>query len=260
MEMNLNLRERTVLLVSPLTSVAQGLIQGLTQLGADIVIVHKDVSGMTRFCNSINDLREINPKLGRAMALQADTLNKKEVKEVIAKAAQTFGGLDIYIDGQMTQDLSPLVIQAQGDEEDGFEAQLQQNMVSPYYFTKNVLNYLKARKKGRILYLQNDSLIRGKAEDALATLTRTGFIAFAQSLSRQTVEFNVTVNVLSLGATEEYLLKHFTECTSIKEAQEKLRQTDPLFKITEPEKVCGTIAYLISNLGAAVNGQLIRLT
>lgn len=256
MEMSFQLRERTILLVSPLSSVAQSLIMGLTQLGADVVIVHKDVSGMTRYCNQINDSREINPKFGRALAVQADFTQKDSIRDAIGKAAHSFGSIDIYIDAQMTEGKTPVIF---GDEDEGFEALAHQNLITPVMLTKSVLNFLKARKRGRILYLMSESSVRGSAQDTLGAAARTGLIGYAKCLSRQVVDFNITVNCLALGATEEYLLGHFTECSSIKEAQEKMRQVDPILKITEPDKVTATVAYLVSNMGSAVNGQLISL-
>ncbi|MNS95261.1 hypothetical protein D3C72_1295130 [compost metagenome] len=68
------------------------------------------------------------------------------------------------------------------------------------------------------------------------------------------------MNVLSLGLTEEYILAQFPEATSIKEAVEKLKQRDPSLRITEPDKVTNTVTYLVSQYGAALNGQVISLT
>ena len=123
-----------------------------------------------------------------------------------------------------------------------------------------MVNYLKGRKRGRILYLLNDALNRGIPLDACATAMRSGLIGFSLALSRVTQEFNVTVNCLSVALTEEYLLGHFTDSPTIKDALEKMKAIDPLFKITEPDRVTNTVLFLLSSAGSAINGQHLRMT
>ncbi|RQX21554.1 NAD(P)-dependent oxidoreductase, partial [Micromonospora ureilytica] len=47
---------------------------------------------------------------------------------------------------------------------------------------------------------------------------------------------------------------------SIKEAVENLKVKEPHSRITEPEKITNTVTYLVSQFGAAVNGQVISLS
>ncbi len=81
------LRERTCVLVGPLSSVFQNLAMSLTQMGADVAFVDKDTKIATRFANQIMDSREVNEKFGRAAALQFD-VSKADDKEDLQKLAQ----------------------------------------------------------------------------------------------------------------------------------------------------------------------------
>lgn len=255
--MDLNLRERTVVIFGPMTTTVQNLIMSLTQQGADVALVDSQADKAQRFCSSISDQREVNPKFGRAGSFKVDFSKPDSIKEGISQAAQTFGSIDIYIDAMLGNDITTFPLNGEAvDFDQIYQAQLKPTLIA----TQVAVNFLKGRKRGRILYLLNDSYRKSNTQDALSTVFRTGLLEFAKTLSRQVSEFNITVNTFSIGLTEEYLLGHFPNSSSIKEAQEKAKAVDPLLKITEPDKISNSILFLVSQSGAAINGQHISLS
>lgn len=252
MENGFNLRERTALIYGPFSTTVQSLVMGLTQMGADCVLLDYDNNASQRFCNQINDGREINPKFGRALGIKSALKNAQDVKDAISSAASSFGSVDLFIDAQLVNTPNKYQI---GQSLDYMEDEIHQNFKTSVMLTHAVLNFLKSRKRGRILYLMNETY-----PDPVVAGARGALIPFAKALAKQVAEHNVTVNVLSLALTEEYILSQFPEASSIKEAVAKLKERDASLRITEPDKVTNTITYLVSSLGAALNGQVISLT
>lgn len=252
MEANFNLRERTALIVGPFTSTVQNLMMGLTQLGSDVVLLDFDNASSQRFCNQINDSREVNPKFGRALSIKSPMKTPNDIKDAIGTAAQTFGSVDLFIDAQTYDKPNRFVI---GQPLDHLDEEVQTNFKSSVMLTHAVLNFLKNRKRGRILYLLNENY-----PDPIMAGARGALVPFAQCLSKQVAEHNITVNVLKLGLTEEFILGQFPESKTIKEALEKMRAKEPHLRITEPDKITNTVTYLVSNYGSAVNGQVISLS
>jgi 3-oxoacyl-[acyl-carrier protein] reductase len=252
MENGFNLRERTALIVGPFSTTVQSLVMGLTQLGADCVLLDFDNQASQRFCNQINDSREINPKFGRALGIKSPMKTELDIKDAIGNAAHAFGSVDLYIDAQLNNKPNRYKI---GEPLDYMDEEVHHNLKTTMMLTHAVLNFLKSRKRGRILYLMNEVY-----PDPVIAAARGALVPFAKSLAKQVSEFNITVNVLSLGLTEEYILTQFPEASSIKEAVEKLKARDPSLKITEPDKVTNTVTYLVSQYGAALSGQNISLT
>jgi 3-oxoacyl-[acyl-carrier protein] reductase len=254
---DLNLRERTVVILGPVGPTLQNLVMALTGHGADVALIDADAAKMQRFCQNVSDQREVNEKNGRAMAIPVQWDNPTSVRDAIGKAAQTFGSVDIYIDAMTENKATPFNV---GADNPGLDTLILHNLTVTLRATEYAASFLKGRKRGRIVYILQDSMNRGLIQDAAATAARTGLIAFSKTLARQLQDVNVTVNCLSLGLTEEYLLGHFPECTSIKEAQEKMKALDPLFRITDSEKIANSLLYLCSSSGAAVTGQHIVLS
>lgn len=250
--MDLNLHQRTVVILGPVGPTIQNLVMNLTQNGADIALIDAQADKMQKFCSMVTDQREMNEKYGRATAIPVQWDNLASLKDALGKAAQTFGSIDIYIDAMAEARPTPMQI---GSEIQGLETLIHQNLTVTLRATEYVANFLKGRKRGRIVYLLQDSMNRGVPVDAVATAARTGLIAFAKTMAKQLQDVNVTVNCLSLGLSEEYLLGHFPESPSIKDAFEKMKAIDPTLRISEPEKIANSIFYLCSPLGAAITGQ-----
>ncbi|WP_347359197.1 SDR family oxidoreductase [Bdellovibrio sp.] len=250
--MEFNLRERTTLIVGPFSSTVQSLVIGLTQMGSDCVLLDFDNSASQRFCNQINDAREINPRYGRALGVKSAMKTADDIKDAVGSAAQAFGSVDLFIDAQTYNMQNRYKI---GDSIDYLDEEIQQNFKSSVMLTHAVLNFLKNRKRGSILYLLNEVY-----PDPIQAGARGALVPFAQSLAKQVAEHNITVNVLKLGLTEEYILAQHPEAKSIKEAIEALKVKEPHLRITEPDKITNTVTYLVSRFGAAVNGQVISLS
>lgn len=252
MEHGFNLRERTALIVGPFSTTVQSLMMGLTQLGSDCVLLDFDNASSQRFCNQLNDAREINSKFGRALSIKSPMKTAEDIREAVGSAAHAFGAVDLFIDAQTYNKPNRYKI---GEPISYLDYEIDHNFKSSVLLSHAVLNFFKTRKRGRILYLLNEFY-----PDPIMAGARGALIPFAQSLAKQVVEHNVTVNVLKLGLTEEHLLAQYPEAKTLKEAVEKLREKEPHLKITEPDKVTNTVTYLVSQFGAAVNGQVISLS
>ncbi len=250
--MDFSLKERTALIYGPFNSTVQSLIMGLTQLGADCVLLNTDNAPSIRFCNQINDAREINLKFGRALSIKNPLLTEADTREAVNTAAHSFGSVDLFIDAQLINRPNGFKI---GEEISYLDEEIHQNFKVSVLLTHAVLNYLKTRKRGRVLFLMNENY-----PDPILAGARSGLIAFAQNLARQMSEFNVTLNVLSLGLTEEWVMAQYPQMKTIKDAVESLKQKDSSLKITEPEKIMNTVAFLLSQGGVSLTGQVLKLT
>ncbi len=250
--MDFNLKERTAMIHGPFSSTVQSLMMGLTQMGANCVLLDTDVSNSVRFCNQINDTREINPQFGRAMGVKNPLQTDADFKEAVGSVAHTFGSVDLFIDAQLVNTPNRFKI---GEPIDYFDEEILRNFKSSVILSHGVLSYLKSRKRGRLLYLMNETY-----PDPIVAGTRGALISFTQALAKQIVEHNITVNVLSLGLTEELVLQQYPEAGSIKKAVELMKKKDATLKITEPDKVTNAVAFLLSQAGTVLNGQHIKLT
>jgi len=260
-ESSFKLQDRTALLTGPCNSFNQAIAVKLTQLGANVALVDRNIERSQRFATQLTDAREINERYGRAVAVQADLSKPHHVQDAISRSAEAFGGIDIYIDGLMTTDVKRF--KDQNALED-LERVVDVNLKAPLLMTHGVLRFLEGRKRGRIIYLMHDIVRLGLANNSLMAVSRTGLTAFARTLAREVMESNITVNCVAIGVTEDFLLGQNAEMgaskTSIQEAQAKLVQTYPHAVLMDTEKIASTVAFLASPLGAGITGQTIAVS
>lgn len=249
--MELNLKERTVLIRGPFTSTVQSLMMGLTQIGANCVLLDTDNASSVRFCNQINDAREANPKNGRATSIKNPLKTDADIRDAIGSAAQCFGSIDLFIDAQVGN--SPNRFQL-GEALSYLDEEMQSGLRTTIQLTHGILSYLKSRRRGRIVFLMNEN-----EADPVVAATRGALEGFAKTLSKLFVQDNITINLLSLGLTEEWVLSQNSGMT-IKDAVEKMKQKDSSLRITEPEKITNTVVFLLSQAGAAITGQYLKLS
>lgn len=255
-EQSLTLKERTTVIAGPLTNLTQNIASLFTQSGSDVVFLDKNNETCQRMANVINDQREINEKFGRASAVKCDLSTAKSCQEALSQSAQIFGSIDIYIDTLFSTTAAPL----KGEQSTAvFDELIATELKPSFYLAHQVVNYLKNRKRGRLIFLTPEPSLTGSPIDTIHSILRGGLSSFVKSLSYELANQNTTANVISLGPTEEYALHHFPNSSSVKDALEKLKGINPQAKLVNSESVAGTLLYLCSSLGNAVNGQTLTL-
>lgn len=270
MDASFKLSERTALLTGPCTTINQAIASKLTSLGCNVALVDRNIEKSSRFAEQLMNEREINERNGRAVAIQADLSKSHHVQDAASRAAESFGGLDIFIDGLMTTDVREF---REAGALDDIDRLIDVNLRSPLMMTHAVLKFLEGRKRGRIIYLQHDIVRLGIEKNGLLAATRGGLSDFTRTLAREVAVNNVTVNVVSVGVSEEFLIQQTNppgapgargqgaattqSKTSINDSLAALKQSFPRATMIEPDRVANLIAFLASPLGAAMTGQTI---
>jgi NAD(P)-dependent dehydrogenase (short-subunit alcohol dehydrogenase family) len=270
LDASFKLNERTALLTGPCTTINQSIATKLTSLGCNVALVDRNIERSSRFAEQLMNNREIHERHGRAVAIQADLSKSHHVQDAASRAAESFGGLDIYIDGLMTSDVREF---RDPQSLEDLDRMMDVNLRSPLMMTHAVLKFLEGRKRGRVIYLQHDVVRLGLEKNGILAATRGGLPDFTRVLAREVAVNNVTVNVVALGISEEFLIQQSsppgapgtrgigaaTSQTSINEALQALRQSFPRATMIEPDRVSNLVAFLASPLGAGITGQTISV-
>jgi 2-hydroxycyclohexanecarboxyl-CoA dehydrogenase len=259
-EMSFKLHDRTALITGPCNTMTQAIAMKFTQMGANVALIDRNIDKMQRFAAQLTDAREINERYGRAIAISADLAKSHHTQDAISRAAESFGGIDIYIDALMTTETKRF---EDSDTLDDFDRIIEVNLRSPLMMTHGVLRFLKSRKRGRVIYLMQDVARLGLQGSGLIAATRSGLTTFARTLAGEVADSNITVNCVAIGLTEDFLLSsrpQESSRTSIQEMSQKIQQSFPQARLTEPERIANMIAFLASPLGAGVTGQTIAVS
>ncbi len=251
MEGTLQLRDRTVVLTGPLTRVHQAIVNRLTGLGANVALLGAEAQAAERFTSQIMDLREVHAHQGRAGSIPVDFHDTRSIAEAMSRTAESFGGIDIYIDGWLAPNRFSF---AADNFAELLQSTVEYELLATIKTTQAALPFLKGRRRGRIIYLVHDLYSHGHPDIMLNAATRTGLFHFARALGNSLRAENIGVNCLRLGLTEESLLQLYPG-QSVAEAESQLVQQFPRIEMSRPEDIANFIAFLASPLSQTLSGQ-----
>lgn len=182
-------------------------------------------------------------------AAPADITAAGAAESLVALAQERYGSLDTLVNNAgvplgMSTSLRTFEHLTTAD----FERQLDLNFRAVVSLTRAVLPGMRARKFGRMVTISSESWRLGQAmglTDYAAAKAAT--IGFMRNLCKEVGPDGITVNVLSLGAMNNYGY------------DEIARKVTAVGRAGSPEDVGAAVAYLASSEASWMTGQMIPL-
>lgn len=240
----LRLQDKNILLVGPFNGITQAILRTLTEFGADVGFISEQAVG--RYVDGLNEARDVHAHYGRAVHYNLPLGNESQIQEALGRVVGSLGRMDALVDA------TPLSWSASTDP--------QSASASCLALAEKLVPFFLAKQRGRIVYLLEDTSMQSiggenSAHGGLEVLT-----SLIHNLAAKYRMQNVTVNALSVGVTDEFILRKNPKTPSIKRAFEELQKSHPGLKLVELNDVGLSTAYLTSALSAPLTGQILRLT
>jgi len=183
---------------------------------------------------------------GRAVALQADVRDPRQVEAMVQQVADTLGAIDtLVINANANFPMAPFVAYSWED----FEAKLLGELKGAFLPCKAVVPSMIEHKRGCIIAVSS-GLSRHPGEGFIAHSTaKSGLDAFIKSLALELGSHGIRANVVSPGLT-------LTDATARlpQEHKDASAQMVPLKRNGLPEDVAGAILLLASDEAKFITG------
>lgn len=240
-ESPLRLSDKTTIVFGPPHALTQAIGSFMAEQGADVAFVGPSAGELRKFAENLMDNRQIRNSFGRSAAFETELNSEKDDMDAISRVAETFGGLDILIDTHLT---------SFSEKEPSIEQRLR--------MARSALKFLEGRQRGRIVFLMSKYAPESDSEFKLKGQDLESFQQALTGLKDPVTDKNVTINGVTVGVTEEFLLKHYPKF-SLKDGIEKLKQAYPQLHLVEPLEVAATAAFLASPLGAGICTHILHV-
>jgi len=240
---SLRLQDKNAIIVGPFNGTTQAILRGLTEFGASVGLISEAPAG--RYIDGVNEAREIHASYGRAAHFNFTLDSEKKMQDALGQVVGTLGRVDCFIDA------SPLTWNSDTDARDAAESCL--------VMAEKWIPFFLAKQRGRIVYLIEDPALAPLRSSACAD----GLEDLTGAMNRLAAKYraqNVTVNAITVGVTEDFILSAFPKTPSIKKSFEELSGKHPGVRLVETNDIALSTAYLCSAMSAAVTGQVLRLT
>lgn len=254
----LKLEGKTALVTGAVGAIGQGIAEGLCQCGARVFITDLEASAVEK------TVQEIAAGSGFCRGLAADVTIADQVQKVVGAAKEALDGrIDILV--------NVAGIVAQGQVEDISEEQWDRvfavNCKGTFLFTKYVVPLMKQRQYGKIINFSSKS---GKTGSALMTHysgAKAAIMGMTQALAFELAEFNINVNCLCPGITDNTGVWASVSAGYIhnlevprEEVVKKFTAKIPLKRLAAVDDVTAVTLFLASTGADYMTGQAINVT
>jgi len=210
---------------------------------------------------------EIRAAGKRAVTALLDIRSSRQIDEVIGKALETYGRIDILVNNAAAPPGADRVPVVQLSEE-AWDGVLDVNLKGTFLVSKAVATEMLRQKiQGCIINIASDKAKVGSANLAAYCASKFGLVGFTQALAMELAPTGITVNAICPGAIDTERVDYFgrREDGSYDEAKriERIRQLSaavPLGRLTTPQDVAEVAAFLASDAAGYITGQAINVS
>lgn len=183
-----------------------------------------------------------------ALPVQADVADEGEVKRMMQKIGEGFGGIDILINNAGIVFDVPIFEKTV----EQWERTLRVNLIGPFLCTKYAIPYMQKREDAAIVNISStngiDSLSPGSADyDA----SKAGVISLTKNLA-QSLSPNIRVNSVAPGWVDTDINKDLS-----KDFIESETQAIALKRWARPEEIAHTVLFLCSAEASFITGSVV---
>lgn len=213
-----------------------------------------NISIMVEGMNQAEDAKEVSDMIDsmgkHSCIVQANVNDFEQVKRMRDEVVKELGKIDILINNAgITRDKSFVKMTPQM-----WSDVLSVNLDGPFYCTKAVIDGMIERKYGRIVNISSVIGRMGNFGQSNYAASKAGLIGLTKTLAKEFASKGITVNAVAPGYVGTEMVKSVP-----KEILEKIIAQIPLGRLGEPAEVAGAVAYLVSEDGRYITGQVIDI-
>ncbi len=241
----MSLQGKVVVVTGGSRGIGRGICIRLGAMGALVYINY-----VSRSSAAEETQKYIQDAGGKAEIICFDVADGKAVQDAFKKILSEAGSVDILINNAgITRD----GLMARMKESDWDEV-MNTNLKGAFTCAKLASRTMMKKKWGRIVNISSVSGVAGNPGQVNYSAAKAGLIGLTKSMAREYASRNITVNSVAPG----YIQTEMTDSLGQK-TQEQIKGEIPLGVFGRVEDVAGAVAYLVSDDGQYVTGQILNV-
>jgi len=244
------LQNRVAVITGSASGMGKAMALRFAQEGCDIVVTDLNLAGAEKV------VEEIKSGGRKAVAVQADIANSKDIKSMIEKSAQIFGKIDILVNNAGAAGGAGL----ETSDEDEWDKVLALNLKGAFLTCKSAVPYMKKQRYGKIINLSSMGAVRPSVSVLAYHSAKAGIIGLTRNLAFELAPFNIYVNCIVPGPIETPFWDPLSQGMS-EESKKAFfaalaKKEVPLGRMGTPEDIAGPALFFASDLSSYVTGQI----
>jgi 3-oxoacyl-[acyl-carrier protein] reductase len=223
--------------------IGEAIVRKFVEYGASVAFTYVSAG-------SVAKAEALAAELGdRAKAYQSDAGNYAQAESLVQAVVKDFGRLDIVVNNAgITRDTLMLRM-----TEEQWDQVIETNLKSVFNVTKHALKPM-IRTGGAIINMSSVVGVFGQQGQANYAASKAGIIGFSKSIAKEYGSRNIRCNAVAPGFIETEMTAALDEKT-----RENYLASIPLKRLGSGDDVANICAYLGSDMGAYISGQVISV-
>ena len=192
---------------------------------------------------------------GDAWAVQADVTSPDAVQQMIARAVDEVGPIDVVVNNAFAPySFNPEQRKLFGDLAwKDYQAQFDGAVGAAYHVCKAVLPHFQHHGEGSIVNIVSDLVERPVVPYHDYTTAKSALVGFSRNLAAELGPLGIRVNCVAPGLVYP---THGSRATR-EDFRESIAMATPLRRIARPEDVAGPVLFLASRWSGFMTGQVL---
>lgn len=253
--MDLNLKGKRALITGASYGLGYACADVLAGEGVNVAICARDGEKIKTAAKEIADKHQV-----KTAGISCDLTKQEDLERLIKEARKQLGGIDILVVSTGHPPTHPF----SSATDDHWAAGNDLVLRPPIVLTRLVLEEMKYRKYGRIIFIGSIFGLEAEKSSVVQSTLRTGLNALAKCIASEVAPDGITVNVICPGYFETPLVhdlaKQYAEgSTTVEEVLNEWRAYSPVRRFGKPEDLGAMVAFLASPRGEFMTGTTVTM-
>ena len=236
---------KTALVTGSGQNIGRGIAHELAKAGHNIVV---NGSRNREAAETVAaEVRELGVNASVAMG---NVGVRDEAELIIKSAVDAFGSIDILVNNAAIRPHGPFL----EIENDDWQNVIDVNMYGPIWLARAALPFMLKNGWGRIIHFTGMNAQRGYPGAGFVSVSKHALWGLTKALAVEFGPSGITSNIISPGT-----FPPDNENIETSEKYKLLLKNNPSGRLGKPDDIGGMIAYLCSENGGFVNGQMLQI-
>ena len=239
------LKDKVAVVTGASRGIGRAIAIELAKNGAKVAVIY---AGNEQAAD--DTVKEIEALGSSAKAYRCDVSSFEDTKQTVDAILSDFSAVDILVNNAgITKDSLMLKM-----SEESFDTVLDTNLKGAFHMIRHLYSHMMKRRNGRIINISSVAGLMGNAGQTNYASAKAGMIGLTKSVAKELAGRGITCNAIAPGFIETDM----TAKLSAKLLEEAVHMI-PLKKMGKPENVAKMVAFLASEGGDYITGEVIRI-
>lgn len=228
----------TVIVTGSSSGIGEGIARRFAEQGANVVLNSRSRDDLEMVANDFDG--------DRTLIVEADVDKRELAKDIVGKAVDRFGGLDVLVNNAGVGTFGMLADASDEDIDKGIDI----NVKGVLYLCREAIPHL-AKSKGSIVSTESVSGSGGDWTLPIYNASKGAVTNLTRALALQLGRKGIRVSAVNPSVTRSEMTAKLTENDELMKA---FMRPLPLGRITEPDDIAGPVLFLANDDARFVTG------